>query len=1187
MRKKIFFLTGLFLILMVGPLPVFSRDFASHQLLTPVYPWRTPASQGKIKILILAHSWTTPEMAEFAKRFDFDYDLVPIWSEEFLDRSWKSEGTRKLHRRIISLLTEKTYQCILITSYGNFPATVWEAIYRQCVGKKTGLLLFNTGGYFGSFMPKQMEKDGFWKNEYCLKDIPFSGVSWSGFYQEMLEMDSRGNFAGFQQQSYQLSGKVSFAQRPEGSRIILFNWQKEPYAYWSIHHGISPAGLFFPFGRIFPMADHLFALVGKAVVWASHCEGKLKIVSVSPSDSEVSPLEKDSLRYAVTVRNESSQKKTATIVWEALDENEVVQDSGKYQLTVAATGEKTVKLNHLPDTGQHLYFRCRLLQGDKVTDWGSSHLKVVYPENILSFSVSNGTLNPANQPFRCQLAFNGIMPGDKIRIHVYDGWGRLVRAVEKEISGPRMEVLVDTRDLSGYAFRLKAMVLRNGKAQANKDQFCTLLEPLGRHYYNIRADSATSTVTGWYLSRLNRLYGLNFYRTKGSPLSANMMFGFRFGVYSYYGRIVGPVPPEMEKTYEKFVEEDVIPVKPYGGYLYDFGDDTGVGQGLFKSRAATDQQRQAEEQKDWQNFISYLKTVYRDAAELSENWQIPVQNFTEITREQVTEQQKKKNLVPLLDYRQYQEWLYASHLRKMKSLLQEKIPWAKVTLNGYGDIGKNFDLVCREVDSLVPYYRPSHLRVLRGILGRDKYLGTCTGAYYSDSTDKRFLSFIPWETVLLGGNTVFLWGAGCISGDGGLSESTYPIFESCRELAQGIGELLACSEWQNDGFYILYSPASNHAQESFPHLGRTKNSSESFATFLEELQIGYDYISSFKLAAGELLRTKARVLFLPYSVGLEVQAQKAIREFVSSGGVVIADFRPATRTVHGKLLPAGGLDDLFGVRQKKVEEYCCRGNLGETGVETLADLSTEPAGARPAGWVGKAPVLLTHKYGQGQTLLLNCFIGKYRSLYADNRAGALTEWLVSALKLAGINGRPYGYLPSGTRVFRYNHKGLELMAVYREDLPGTPERKVLTLLLPGEKAVYSLRSGKFLGELTKLEISVGKLEPVILALSERKMPRFQVKSFRQVCPGETLRMTVSSSGNLSRLLRLDVFQPDGLLHSGSGRLFWLEGEKTEVTWLPALSDLTGLYRLEITDIITGQKEVFPVTVKGNLFVYRR
>ncbi len=1125
-------------------------------------------------------------MAEFAKRFDFDYDLVSVWSEEFLDRSWRSEDARKVHQRLRTLLQENDYACILITCYGNFPPSVWEAIYRQVVEKKAGLILFNTGGPYAS-MPGQMEADGFLKKEFYLSRSPLTGVSWTGCYDEQIQVDSGGNFSGFQVKDYPLAGKVRFAQRPDGSRLVLFDWQKQPYAYWAIHHAITPAGLFFPFGRIFPMADHLFALVAKAVAWASRSQPELEIVSVSPTDREVLPAQLPSLIYEVTVKNKSGRKQVAVLDWQVLDEAGACRNSGQVRFTLNGLSEKTVRLKKLPESGQHLYFRCRLLEKGKVVDFASGHVKVVYPEGLFSFSVVNGTLNPAGQPFFSHLSFPQVASADRVRVNVYDSWGRLVTALEQEVSGTSLKIPVETYGLSGYAFRIQVLALKNGAVQGVKEHFCTLLKPLARHYQNIRSDSATGTVSGWYLSQLNRLYGMSFYRTRGSPLSANMMFGYRFGVYSYYGRIAGPVPPDMSETYRRFVEEDVLPIKPYGGYLYDFGDDTGLSAGVFRSRARTEQERKAEEETDWQNFVSYLKTVYRDVHQLTDNWQVPLSDFSGVKREHISEEQKKKNLVPLLDYRQYQEWLYANHLRKMRSLLQEKIPWAKVTLNGYGDLGKNFEVVCQEVDSLVPYYRPSELRVLRGILGRDKYLGTCTGAYYSDTTDKRFLAFIPWETVLLGGNTIFLWGAGCITGDGGLSEATYPIFESCRELSRGPGELLACSEWENDGVYILHSPASNHAQETEPRLGMTRNSSESFATLLEELQVNYDFISSGQVAAGELVRRRARVLFLPYSVGLEPAAQKAVRDFVSSGGTVVADFRPATRTVHGKLLDGGQLDDLFGVKQRKVSDLIVRGQLSPAGIETLADASTEPVTARVGGRVGQAPVVLTGTAGQGKTVLLNFFVGKYRSLYAAGLAGPFTEWLAGVLKEAGLAVRPYGVLPSGTRVFRFRRPEMEILAIYREDVPGTPEKVTLSLPLAGKKAIYRLRSGGFFGQDSQVSVTVGKLEPCLLALLESPLPRLEVKAAGLVAPGQPLKISVAAGQTSVRLLRLDIFQPDGRSHPESGGLFWLTGGKTELVWKPALSDPPGSYRLEVADVVSGEKKPIRVTVKGQPVITRR
>lgn len=1160
------------------------RPFKHHELIEPIYPWRVPGYGGKLKLLILSHSWVTAEFAEFAKRFDFDYDLVPIWSENLLKRSHRTAGSMVIWNRITRLLDDNDYNCILVTSYGNFPAFVWAAIYRECIEKGAGLILVNTGNPW-SGMPKQIAADGFITPQDHLKAVPFAGVDWTGGYEEAVDVDPKTQMLlGFKTEEHSLRGpNVWFATNKGKARVAAFGWDRKGYSYWGTYHGPTPAGLWFPFGRVYPMADHLFAIVGKAVMWTSHREPRIRIARIVPGESKLTPAARDKLGYTIVIRTERDQVEDVVVDWEVVDEGGRRLAGDKRLVSVGPKGaDAMAPLGPLPGVGQHLYLRARLLRNENVLDWGTSHVEITYPRDTWTFTVADGTLHDETKPLIARIELKGNERADALRVDLIDSWNRTVRSVQTKPTGRVTQIPVPLTDALGLAFRLRAVELRAGRVVGQKETFCTL-ERIPQHkYWGIRSTSATSTPTGWYLTHLNRLYGMNFYRTRGAPLFANTLRGFAFGVYSYYGRITGPIAPDLSATYRDFIDKDVLTVKAYAASLYDFGDDTGVGKGLFHSRARTKELRQAEEDQDWARFLAYLKTVYKTHAELSDSWAVKLGKWEDASRQHIIDEQKKKNMVPLLDYRQYQEHLYAGHLRHMREILRKELPWAKTTLNAWGNIGENMPILAAELDGMVPYYRPYTLRKVRGILGRDKMLGFVTGAYYGENTNRRFLSFIPWETVLLGGNVVWVWGTGCIDRDGGFSDPTYPIFESARQIGLGLGELLANASWDNEGVFILLSPASNHAQEMGPKLGMANNSGETFCAVLEELQTGYDYIASADVAAGALMARKARVLFLPYSVGMTPAVQQRVREFVQAGGIVVADFRPATRTPRGRPLAQGGLDDLFGVSARTMADPVGHGALPGTDLATMVDRATVARDAKVGGRVGDAPILLARTQGKGRTLLFNCFVGKYRTLLSAGRGDSMTEWMSKALADTGVPVRGFGRQPAGTKVFRYRRAGIEYLAVSRSDIPGTPERVKLTLPLGAVRHVYNVRGGGSLGRMDRLVIDVGKQEAHVFALSPAPLAPFEaVIGAETVRPGEAAVLSIDSGrAGAERLLRLDVEDASGNPYTITGRLHWTRGGRCEIRWATALEDPPGLYYLTLTDIDTGQTIKAAVRVAG-------
>ena len=87
------------------------------------------------------------------------------------------------------------------------------------------------------------------------------------------------------------------------------------------------------------------------------------------------------------------------------------------------------------------------------------------------------------------------------------------------------------------------------------------------------------------------------------------------------------------------------------------------------------------------------------------------------------------------------------------------------------------------------------------------------------------------------------------------------------------------------------------------------------AQFIYDLGLDFRYLTPESLRKGELNLDEFTVLLLPMTQALGDDDVKAIKNFVHNGGTVIADVRPGLYDDHGKPVPAGLLDDLFGVKR--------------------------------------------------------------------------------------------------------------------------------------------------------------------------------------------------------------------------------------------------------------------------------
>ena len=141
--------------------------------------------------------------------------------------------------------------------------------------------------------------------------------------------------------------------------------------------------------------------------------------------------------------------------------------------------------------------------------------------------------------------------------------------------------------------------------------------------------------------------------------------------------------------------------------------------------------------------------------------------------------------------------------------------------------------------------------------------------------------------------------------------------------------------------WINRSPKAERSDNDFLRLR------ESWCRLIEDQGLQYNFVSYMQLEQGELLKGGYRVLVLPQSSSLSIAEVGAIREFISQGGIVIADGEPgdirraqpsACRNPRWRTLFGGPHDQailIHGFRQGQ----------GDFRENRHAELSPEPAGS--------------------------------------------------------------------------------------------------------------------------------------------------------------------------------------------------------------------------------------------------
>ena len=205
----------------------------------------------------------------------------------------------------------------------------------------------------------------------------------------------------------------------------------------------------------------------------------------------------------------------------------------------------------------------------------------------------------------------------------------------------------------------------------------------------------------------------------------------------------------------------------------------------------------------------------------------------------------------------------------------------------------------------------------------------------------RATQWLPWYAVLHGFPALWITtphgGAhdaaphAALLPDGTPSDGLTQLLLSADELKGGLGALLLASTRVPAEIAILDSPASRYLNYISPPPGHAGDGDPE-TRFIEALEtLGYqcDYLPANTLNTDTLAPYK--VLVLPAARAISGEDVRAIRDFSSRGGVILADIPPATHDGHGALREEPPLEDLPRIpKPDEIETLLQDSGVGQT-----------------------------------------------------------------------------------------------------------------------------------------------------------------------------------------------------------------------------------------------------------------
>jgi hypothetical protein len=445
------------------------------------------------------------------------------------------------------------------------------------------------------------------------------------------------------------------------------------------------------------------------------------------------------------------------------------------------------------------------------------------------------------------------------------------------------------------------------------------------------------------------------------------------------------------------------------------------------------------------------------------------------------------------------------------------------------------------------------------------------------------------------------------------------------EMKEGEAKLLINSERQHDGIALLWSPSSVHLTRLTGSVSAADDY-DSTAALIHDLGLEFRTVAYEQLAQGSVTSSEFRVLLLPFSQALSQAEIEAIRTFVSGGGTVIADMRPAVRDEHGKFYSTrtSSLDGLFGVtntepltvRKKSLlanNHVVVNGNAVNVGFPLWLDygVAVSTGGVAAGSFTDQSkpteapvPIVVSKTAGSGRAILLNFSVAEYIAQRAADKTAKpsedFPEWpagdgvrriMRDLFSQAGIESQ-VSMTPEqpAIDVSRFRSGEIQYVGVLQKlprdpmqfTLPTKPpiQSKTVALNLPkmtnGQSLfIYDVRAGKYLGQTSKLtDVNLTPGVAQLYALMPYKPSGIGLSGLPPTAtqgdtPAFTVRLTVGATSGV-HCIRVVVRNPSGAAQKPYVMNLLTDSQGEARGTIPlALNDPTGRWTVSAREVVTG------------------
>ena len=607
--------------------------------------------------------------------------------------------------------------------------------------------------------------------------------------------------------------------------------------------------------------------------------------------------------------------------------------------------------------------------------------------------------------------------------------------------------------------------------------------------------------------------------------------------------------PEVRKLWSEGIKFRVKNLSNYSPVVYGLGDENAFSYDAGFGKA------------DSIAFKDFLKQKYDSIGTLNQEYKTNYKSFDEVKHITQQEAKDQKNFPAWYDHRQYMEKMYADLHHFLAGEIKKYDPDAKV--GAEGSVPGDLEQTIKGLEFWGPYSDLVMDEVLRSI-GPEKIRALWWGGYTGSHGGRNQYPLPLWKDLLTGnvnGNAWYIasiWSDGVLGSDMDYAHYAKELMPHLLRLQNGEAQLLINTPLEKDGIAILWSHASDSAKMLEQKFINPSDSAGTFIRFCYANALNFDFLTESML--NKLKYYKVLCLFGASSIN--DKARTAILDYVSNGGIVLADANPGILNNFLRPTEKNQLEELFG---KITYAGTSTPEVRELNLKTEFNGKPLILQAAKAGMIAGARPFTVTRYGKGQAILLNFTLSGVGA--TSSKTASLNNFLLDLLNAAGITPpvKISGIVPDDAIIRVRVRDGFRLIGLMtgKNDLG-----KTATISMAQPAYIYDPETG-LIKQGDKVEIKLDKPFKLISCFDRQQQKPEIALSSEKAVPGKPVSLALKDFAPGTVLL-LEIKDPSGKLMPLRKQVIAV-GKQKEISIYFAFNDLPGNYMLALTDVATGLK----------------